>query len=82
MRLAEGRIHMISSICAVGDMSSTARASLTVWVDWLVKNGLKGEEKVEMPDDVAVKTIDRYKEAWRSIVGKGWDAAAAEEAAA
>lgn len=42
--------------------------------DWLMKNGLKGKENVEMPDDVALKTIDRYKEAYRAIVGKGWDA--------
>ena len=39
-----------------------------------MKNGLKGKENVEMPDDVALKTIDRYKEAYRAIVGKGWDA--------
>lgn len=42
--------------------------------DWLVKNGLKGQESVEMPDDVAWKSIERYKEAYRSMVGKGWDA--------
>ncbi|KAM0801183.1 phosphoribosylaminoimidazolesuccinocarboxamide synthase [Usnea florida] len=42
--------------------------------DWLMENGLKGKENVEMPDDVALKTIDRYKEAYRAIVGKGWDA--------
>lgn len=48
--------------------------------DWLVKNDLKAKEKVEMPDDVAANTIDRYREAYRTIVGKGWDAG--EEAAA
>ena len=48
--------------------------SLTVCADWLEKNGLKGRENVEMPDDVSVNTIDQYKEAYRSIVGKGWDA--------
>ncbi|KAL9136178.1 MAG: hypothetical protein Q9175_002611 [Cornicularia normoerica] len=42
------------------------------------KNGLKAKERVEMPDDVALNSIDRYKEAYRAIVGKGWD----EEAAA
>lgn len=31
---------------------------------------------VEMPDDVALKTIDRYEKAYRNIVGKGWDAGA------
>lgn len=45
-----------------------------------MKNGLKGREGVEMPDDVALNTIDRYEEAYRTIVGKGWDAP--EEAAA
>lgn len=49
--------------------------------DWLVKNGLRGKERVEMPDDVALNSIDRYKEAYRNIVGKGWDAAAEEAAA-
>ncbi|CAF9924150.1 Bifunctional purine biosynthetic protein ade1 [Imshaugia aleurites] len=44
--------------------------------DWLVKNGLRGKEMVEMPDDVALKTIDRYEKAYRNIVGKGWDAGA------
>ena len=43
-------------------------------IDWLMENGLKGKENVEMPDDVALKSIDRYKEAYRAIVGKGWDA--------
>ncbi|KAF6219826.1 hypothetical protein HO133_003651 [Letharia lupina] len=55
-------------------------AAFGVLKDWLVKNGMKGKEMVEMPDDVALKSIDRYKRAYRSIVGKGWDAA--EEAAA
>lgn len=41
--------------------------------DWLKESGLKGSEEVEMPYDVALKTIGRYKEAYRSIVGEGWD---------
>ena len=32
---------------------------------------------MEMPDDVALSTIERYKEAYESVVGKGWDAAEA-----
>ena len=44
-------------------------------------NGLKGVESVEMPNDVALKTMERYKEAYRSIVGKGWDATEGEAAA-
>lgn len=55
-------------------IKTNLRIPLTVWVDWLVKNGLKGQESVEMPDDVAWKSIERYKEAYRSMVGKGWDA--------
>ena len=80
MRLAEARTHMTSSICEVSPSEKNSRVSLRVWVDWLAKNGLKAKEMVEIPDDVALKTIDRYKEAYRSIVGKGWDAA--EDAAA
>ena len=56
------------------------RRWLTACIDWLVASGLKGQEGVEMPDDVGLKSIERYKEAYRSMVGKGWDAR--EEAAA
>ena len=45
-----------------------------------MKSGLKGKESVQMPDDVGKNTMERYKAAYGSIVGKGWDAA--EEAAA
>ena len=51
-----------------------------MWVDWLVRDELKGVDGVEMPDDVVQNTMERYQEAYRSIVGKGWDAS--EEAAA
>ena len=45
-------------------------------------NGLQGKEGVEMPSDIALKTIDRYKEAYRSMVGKGWDGMQVEKEAA
>ncbi|KAJ5520514.1 hypothetical protein N7463_000967 [Penicillium fimorum] len=37
--------------------------------DWLVGEGLKGKEGVRMPDDIALKTAEKYKEAWEKITG-------------
>lgn len=51
-----------------------SRSWLMACIDWLVRNGLQGQERVEMASDVALKTIGRYKEAYGSMVGKGWDA--------
>lgn len=40
--------------------------------DWLVSNGLKGKD-AEMPSDLVIKTADRYRDAFRRIVGKSWE---------
>ena len=40
--------------------------------DWLVANGLKGHEGVEVPEDVVQKTAERYKIAYRMICGQDW----------
>ncbi|KAJ5971016.1 uncharacterized protein N7479_000934 [Penicillium vulpinum] len=37
--------------------------------DWLVSEGLKGKDGVRMPDDIALKTAEKYKEAWEKITG-------------
>ncbi|KAJ6040127.1 hypothetical protein N7444_009032 [Penicillium canescens] len=37
--------------------------------DWLVQEGLKGKEGVRMPEDIALKTAEKYKEAWEKITG-------------
>jgi phosphoribosylaminoimidazole-succinocarboxamide synthase len=37
--------------------------------DWLVSQGLKGKEGVRMPDDIALKTAEKYQEAWEKITG-------------
>ncbi|KAJ5854466.1 hypothetical protein N7534_007009 [Penicillium rubens] len=37
--------------------------------DWLVSEGLKGKEGVRMPDDIALKTAEKYQEAWEKITG-------------
>ncbi|KAL4885019.1 hypothetical protein BJY04DRAFT_158107 [Aspergillus karnatakaensis] len=37
--------------------------------DWLVKEGLKGKPGVRMPDEIAQKTSEKYKEAWERITG-------------
>ncbi|KAJ5335269.1 hypothetical protein N7452_007672 [Penicillium brevicompactum] len=37
--------------------------------DWLVSEGLKGKEGVRMPDEIALKTAEKYQEAWEKITG-------------
>jgi len=49
---------------------------LMLRIDWLTRNGLKGKEEVEMPSDVVSNTLDRYKEAYQTLSGKRWIAAA------
>ena len=44
--------------------------------DWLVRSGLKGKEGVKMPDEVVSNTLNRYKEAFQSLTGRQWLAAA------
>lgn len=41
--------------------------------DWLVKEGLKGKEGVELPKEIVDQTRERYKEAFRMLVGKDWE---------
>lgn len=50
--------------------------SLILSIDWLVHNGLKGKEGVEMPPDVAANTMTRYREAYYTLTGKVFDPAA------
>jgi phosphoribosylaminoimidazole-succinocarboxamide synthase len=49
---------------------------LMLRIDWLTRNGLKGKEEVEMPSGVVSNTLDRYKEAYQTLSGKRWIAAA------
>lgn len=37
--------------------------------DWLVSEGLRGKEGVRMPDEIALKTAEKYQEAWEKITG-------------
>lgn len=37
--------------------------------DWLVSEGLKGKDGVRVPDDIALKTAEKYHEAWQKITG-------------
>lgn len=39
--------------------------------DWLTGEGLQGKEGVKMTDEVALKTAEKYKEAWEMITGGG-----------
>ena len=40
--------------------------------DWLLEQGLKGIEGVEMTDEVVEKTTERYKEAYRMLTDREW----------
>lgn len=53
-----------------------SRSSLTLSIDWLVDNGLKGKEGVEMRSDVAANTMTGYREAYHTLIGKIFDPAA------
>lgn len=39
--------------------------------DWLTSQGLKGKEGVKMTEEVALKTAEKYREAWEIITGGG-----------
>lgn len=41
--------------------------------DWLVNEGLKGKDGVEIPNNIVDRTAGRYKEAFEMLVGKKWE---------
>ncbi|GAB7353568.1 hypothetical protein MBLNU459_g3997t1 [Dothideomycetes sp. NU459] len=41
--------------------------------DWLVKEGLKGKEDVEMPEAIVKETASKYQEAFEKLSGKKWE---------
>lgn len=41
--------------------------------NWLTKEGLKGREAVEMPEEVVQNTWERYRQAYEILVGKKWE---------
>ncbi len=41
--------------------------------DWLVREGLKGKEGVELPRDIVDQTAQRYKVAFKMLIGKEWE---------
>ncbi|KND89875.1 Phosphoribosylaminoimidazole-succinocarboxamide synthase [Tolypocladium ophioglossoides CBS 100239] len=44
--------------------------------NWLIKEGLRGEEGVEVPEDICKATEERYKDAFLKLTGKTFDEAA------
>ena len=40
--------------------------------DWLIDQGLKGKEGVQLPKEVVERTSARYAEAYEMLVGKKW----------
>lgn len=47
--------------------------------DWLVREGLKGKQNVNMPEEVVMGTADRYREAFEKLTGKKWEEAVKDE---
>lgn len=41
--------------------------------DWLVKEGLKGREDVEMPEAIVNETASKYREAFEKLSGQKWN---------
>ena len=41
--------------------------------DWLIKNGLKGRQGVEMPEDVVQNSRAKYVEAFKRLTGENWE---------
>ena len=41
--------------------------------DWLAKEGLKGKEGVKLPSEIVERTGERYREAFRMLVGREWE---------
>jgi phosphoribosylaminoimidazole-succinocarboxamide synthase len=41
--------------------------------DWLTSNGLKGKDGVEMPEEIAKRTAEKYVEAYELLTGKKWN---------
>ena len=46
--------------------------------DWLTREGLKGKQGVRMPEDIVLKTAEKYKEAFELLTGKKWEDAEGE----
>lgn len=80
MKLAVAKSLTISRASEVRSWRSSTvlKFSLIDFIDWLLRNGLKGKEGVEMPPDVVANTLDRYKEAYQTLTGKRWFAACIE----
>jgi phosphoribosylaminoimidazole-succinocarboxamide synthase len=41
--------------------------------DWLTKEGLKGKQGVEMPEEVVKETTKKYREAFEKLTAKNWE---------
>lgn len=48
-------------------------AFLIICLDWLTRNGLKGKEDVELPEDVVKKTGEKYREAYEKLAKRALD---------
>lgn len=48
-------------------------AFLVTLPDWLTKNGLKGKEGVELPEEVVKKTGEKYIEAYERLSKRAWE---------
>ena len=40
--------------------------------EWLTRNGLRGKEGVEIPDNIACRTRHKYVEVYELLTGRTW----------
>lgn len=42
---------------------------LIIYADWLTKEGLKGKDGVEVPEEVVLQTKEKYQKAYEMLFG-------------
>jgi len=47
--------------------------------DWLTREGLKGKQGVRMPEEIVLRTAEKYKEAFELLTGKKWEDSEGEQ---
>ncbi|KAK0390817.1 hypothetical protein NLU13_0320 [Sarocladium strictum] len=87
---AEGNLYLADEVLTPDSSRFWAKDTYEVGKDadsfdkqfirnWLVREGLKGKEGVEIPKEIADKTEEKYKEVFHRLTGKTFDEAAAEK---
>lgn len=81
---AEGNIYLVDEVATPDSSRFWPKNSYAVGRDqdsfdkqfirnWLIKEGLKGKDGVELPEDICKATSDRYKEAFKLLTGRSFE---------